>query len=190
VTKHARIFVTVLLCAAICPSLAAAQAAPERPAQPPPQAQAAERAPMIPLQVDLVISRYQGDKKISSLPYTLSVTANSREKTSLRMGAEVPVAVSSKEGGAFNYRNVGVGIDCSATTTNDDRYRVELTIDDSSVYDDQRQGAPSSEHPSFRSFRTTQVLLLRAGQSTQFMSATDKVTGEVTKVDVSLALAK
>ncbi len=189
-TKHARILVTVLLCAAICPSLATAQAAPVRPVQPSTQPQAAERAPMIPLKVDVVIARFAGDKKISSLPYTLAVTANSLEKTSLRMGAEVPVAVSAKEGGAFNYRSVGVAIDCSATTADGDRFRIALTIDDSSVYDDQRQGAPASEHPSFRSFRTTQVLLLSAGQSTQFMSATDKVTGEVTKVDVSLALAK
>jgi hypothetical protein len=182
---------TVVLCASTCPSVALAQAATERPAQAPPRPPAVERAPMVPLKVDVVISRYQGDKKISSLPYTLSVTANSAGRTSLRMGAEVPVAVSSKEGAGFNYRSVGVSIDCSAFTANDDSYRVELTIDDSSVYDDQAKTAASpSDHPSFRSFRTTQILLLKGGQSTQFTSATDKVTGEVTKVDVSLALAK
>ncbi len=46
-----------------------------------------------PLQVQVVISRYQGDKKVSTLPYSLSVEPG--RKTSLRMGAEVPVTMTT-----------------------------------------------------------------------------------------------
>ena len=55
--------------------------------------QAEARANAItPIDIEVVVSRYQGDKKISSLPYLLSVNASDRqEKTSLRMGASVPV---------------------------------------------------------------------------------------------------
>src|SRR5215216_1585525 len=55
------------------------------------QAEAKANA-ITPLDVEVVISRYQGDKKISSLPYSLSVNAGGRgERTSLRMGASVPM---------------------------------------------------------------------------------------------------
>ncbi len=47
-----------------------------------------------PLQVQVVVSRYQGEKKISSLPYSLSVNPDGR-KTSLRMGAEVPIVMTT-----------------------------------------------------------------------------------------------
>jgi len=42
-----------------------------------------------PLKFQIVISRYQGEKQISSMPYTLSVNAGYRGN--LRMGAKVPV---------------------------------------------------------------------------------------------------
>ena len=38
--------------------------------------------PLVPLKVQLVVSRYTADKKISSLPYTLWVTANEKKMTS------------------------------------------------------------------------------------------------------------
>ena len=62
---------------------------------------------MVPLKVALTLARYQGDKKISSAPYTLWVTANDRQTTNLRMGVEMPVA----SGPSVNYRNVGTSID-------------------------------------------------------------------------------
>jgi hypothetical protein len=46
----------------------------------------ADDKPPVPLRVQLVLARYQGDKKVSSLPYTLIVNAN-LGKTSLRIGA-------------------------------------------------------------------------------------------------------
>ena len=45
----------------------------------------------VPLKVQLVVSRYSGEKKIGSVPYILSVVANDNDKTSLRMGVDVPV---------------------------------------------------------------------------------------------------
>ena len=63
----------------------------------------------------LVVARYQGEKR--SAAYTLSVVANDNDKTSLRMGVEVPIPQtvfsSSKEGTAnapvmsYSYRSVG-----------------------------------------------------------------------------------
>src|SRR6185436_10190869 len=81
----------------------------------------AQEKALLPLKVQLVVSRTSVDKKvISSLPYTLWVTANDKQTTSVRMGVEVPIATStySKEGVAsqsYSYRPVGTNIDCNAT---------------------------------------------------------------------------
>jgi hypothetical protein len=73
-------------------------------------------------------------------------------------------------------------------------YRLQFTIEDSSVHLDpgQKSGSPAviNDYPSFRSFRTNFSALLRDGQTTQHTSATDPVSGEVMKVDVTLNVMK
>ena len=43
------------------------------------------------LRVQILLARYQGEKKISSLPYVLGVVSNGA-KTSLRVGTQLPIA--------------------------------------------------------------------------------------------------
>ena len=80
-------------------------------------AQEKSTAQLVPLKLQLVISRHTGEKKISSLPYTLWITANKPGETSLRMGVEVPVVASrfSPKAGevapSYNYRPVGTNIE-------------------------------------------------------------------------------
>ena len=172
-------------------------------AQEKPAPQAEKRPAIVPLKVQVVISRYQGEKKVSSLPYTLSTNANDRGSSSLRMGAQVPIATTmmplvDSVGKAtvpqsFQYKDVGTNIDCSAGTTDDGRFRLVITIEDSSIIVDEGKAQPGvvvKGNPSFRSFRTTETLLLRDGQSLQFTSAADKITGDVVKVDVTLTVVK
>ena len=89
------------------------------------QDQSASKAPAsTQLRVQVVLSKYQGDKKISSLPYTLSVNSERGSRASLRMGAQVPIVAStqnlSSDGKSVtplqtvNYRDVGTNIDCQA----------------------------------------------------------------------------
>ena len=89
--------------------------------------------------------------------------------------------------GPIQYQDVGTNIDCAANTYEGGRYGIELTIDDTSVYDDQGK---QSDKPSFRSFRASDSMILKDGQSAQFTAATDKVSGEVTEVDVTLTVVK
>ena len=166
---------------------------------------AQDKPPIIPLKVQIVISRYQGEKKVSSLPYTLSVNAN-LNKTSMRLGSQVPVVSTSftpataenkdnKPLQSYQYRQIGTNIDCAAHTMPDGRLQLDITIDDSSVYPN-AGGASSGgvgavpNVPSFLSFASTNTVILKDGQSMQYTTATDKVTGEVTKVDVSLTVLK
>jgi hypothetical protein len=164
-----------------------------------------------PLKIQVVISRYQGEKKISSLPYSLSVTGGGGRldptagasfigRANLRMGAKVPIAATtfapadSKAASptpSFQYQDVGTNIDCQVWAMDDGRFRVEITVDDSSIYpDDKEMPGIVKGNPSFRSFRASDSMLLRDGATAQFTTATDKVSGETVRVDVTLTVVK
>jgi Flp pilus assembly secretin CpaC len=153
-------------------------------------AQAAQAAAKteIPLKVTIVIARFTGEKKTASLPFTLTVITN--ERTSLRMGSEVPIPSGSAQT-AYTYRSVGTNIDCGANVREDGRFRLVLTITDSQIFSDQKPGpGVMSGIPSFQSFTSNTTLMLADGQSTQFTTATDKVSGEVVRVDVTVNVVK
>jgi hypothetical protein len=166
-----------------------------------------------PLKIQVVISRYEGEKKISSLPYSLTVTGggsgpersvggpNFVGRANLRMGAKIPIAATTftpaTDGKAasaiqsFQYQDVGTNIDCQVWATDDGRYRVEITIDDSSVYPEEKaMPGVVKGNPSFRSFRASDSMMLRDGGTGQFTTATDKVSGETVRVDVTLTVVK
>ena len=156
--------------------------------------------PLVPLDIQVVVNRYQGDKRVSSLPYSLAVNANDRAVSSLRMGARVPVigTLGTPPGSTpntpvlVNYENVGTNIDCFARTTEDGRFQVNITIEDSSVYQNVEGAiAPTAAgRPVMRSFRSMNTLVLRDGQTRQFSAATDRVNGEVVRIEVTLRVVK
>ena len=152
-----------------------------------------------PLRLALTVSRYEGEKKIGSLPYVLQVTAND-QGIKLRMGVEVPVPVtqiaSATSGGgspttSFQYRNVGANIDCRADSLEDGRFRLSLTFEQSSL-PPTTGGKPAESHdlPLFRTFMSSVTLVLRDGQTAQYVSATDPVTGESARIEATLTVVK
>lgn len=188
---------------------AGAQEAKEKPEAPPaPEA----RARFTPLRVQVVFSKYEGEKKVASLPYMLTCNAGEGRVAVLRMGIEVPVPTTPKESAivTYNYKNVGTNIDCRATgPENDGRYRLELNVEQSSIYSPAEEGVkpaarekdaakpswgvtdtPLGGAPLFRSFRASFAPLLRDGQTVQYTAATDPVSGEVVKIDVTMTVLK
>lgn len=174
--------------------------APERAASRP------KKMPVM-LRVQITIARYQGERKLASVPYTLLLTTDDR-KVRLRMGVEVPIAVTSitksddaKSGAvtSFQYRNVGTNIDCWAEDrSGDGLFQVGLSVENSSIYSstDARTTGGLNETglaPDRAMFRTFNVSLnptLRDGQSIQAVASTDPVTGEVVKIDVMMNVVK
>lgn len=163
----------------------------------------------VPLEMQVVISRYQGEKRISSLPYVLSLksfmnsTARGGTGASLRLGSRVPVrtqvVVPAADGkpatmtNSVNYENVGTNIDGGATALEDGRFEVTLTINESSVVTDPQdlKGTPGSDsYPVFRSYQSTNTLFVKEGQTVQFTAASDRVSGEVVRVEVKLTVVK
>jgi len=167
------------------------------------QPAATPKPALVPMEVEVVLARYQGDRKISSIPYTLNVNANG-DPTSLNMGTEVPVPATTfspiSQGPqqpaplrSYNYRAVGTSITLRATSLSDTLYQLALNIEDSSVFspDARQQGVPMMpDVPAFRNFHGTNSVLLKDGQTRQYTVATDRVTGEVLKVDVSMKVLK
>ena len=159
------------------------------------------------LRVQITIARYQAERKLASVPYTLLLTTDDR-KVRLRMGVEVPITVTSitksddaKSGAvtSFQYRNVGTNIDCWAEDrSGDGLFQVGLSVENSSIYSstDARTTGGLNEtglapdRPMFRTFNVSLNPTLRDGQSIQAVASTDPVTGEVVKIDVTLNVVK
>ena len=160
--------------------------AQEKPAVP------ADGSGYVPLEVRLVVTRMQGQKKVSSVPYSLAVVANDGNRSTLNMGVDMPVPTGS---GSHSLRSVGTTIDCIARTSAPGLYRLALTVSDSSIATAGERvqnvafsGVPNV--PSMRSFKSTLNLLLRDGQTARHTSATDPVTGELLQVDVTAVVLK
>ncbi len=115
-----------LLAALLAPPLVAQEPVPPPQPTPPGQPAGARKTPApVPLKVTVVLSRFQGEKRISSMPYVLGVMASGwgpGPKTTLRMGVDVPVTTTVFGGdnktapvSSYSYRSVGTNIDCGAT---------------------------------------------------------------------------
>ena len=151
---------------------------------------------VVPLSVDVTISRYRGDELVGSLPYMLSVTAGSGPST-LQLNDRVPVPVGPPIVGPdgvsqprFNYEEVGTEIECGARTLSGGRYEVTVVIVESSVDGDDRTptDASVSYAPVFHFFNSNNTLVLRDGQSRQYVAAADRLSGETIRVDVTLTV--
>jgi len=158
-------------------------------------------AQTVPLRVQIVMSRFQGEKKVSSLPYTLSVNATvaGMNRASLRMGTQVPVVLlamanppkDAPQSGPVQYKDVGTNIDCDPQVLDDGRFRIQVIVDDASVYpDDHPKEADAIGRPSFRQFRATNSTVLKDGGTAQFSSAVDKVNGETLRIDITLTVVR
>jgi hypothetical protein len=194
VTKHLQLRGAGIVFALAFMATATAQEK-EKPTAPAPKS----AVTVAPLKVQVVMSRYQGEKKISSMPFNLTMNAGNR--STLRMAAQVPVTMltagtplnadgkASPQVGPYQYKDVGTNLDCSSTALDDGRFLLSITVDDSSVYPDEAPGVMKGT-PSFRSFRASNSMVLKNGETGQFTTATDKVTGETVKVDVTLTVMK
>lgn len=141
--------------------------------------------------------------KISSIPYTLAVVGGARSDTTrLRMGVDVPVpqTVVIGEGNtaqsSYTYRSVGTSIDCTVRPQSDGVFSLNLAVSDTAVFMPDRgadSATPTSRVagvPAFRTFTSNFTLLLKDGQVAQHTAATDPVSGEVLRIDVTLTVIK
>jgi len=164
-------------------------------------ASGAERKEPIALTVQVVFSEFEGERKISSLPYSMPLNAYEARQFAdweqLRMGIKVPLTTRE---GATQYMDVGTNIDALAWTKGDGAFDLQVRVERTSVYSADAGNKPVewtsqgslaiSPQPVVRSYRSTMTLRLRDGQTMQRSLATDPLSGRVLKVDVTLNVVK
>jgi Flp pilus assembly secretin CpaC len=137
-----------------------------------------------PLTIQVVLTRGEGDKKVSS-PYSL--TAISGQVASLRVGAEVPIGTT----GGFTFQQIGTQID-SMVVAADGRYNVQITVTKRELYD--VNSAPpipqgDTSKPIFYNFVFAGTVLLRNGETAQIIG-TDMINNVTWRADITLSLKK
>jgi hypothetical protein len=152
--------------------------------------------PSIPIKVQVVFSEYDGDKKVSSMPYSFVAITDEKfgghYSTSLRTGVRIPVEV----GGAdqkTTYMDVGSNIDCGIQSTDDDRYHVYLVFERSALYsaeDKQPATHPAGQPPLVRQFKASVNTILRDGQTTESIVSTDPLNGHSLHVSTTINAMK
>jgi hypothetical protein len=163
---------------------------------------AATQPPITPLSVQVTLSEYQGGNRISTLPYVLHVSAPrwGGATGKLRVGARIPIAISTSEGETkWQYTDAGTNIDCQADIMEGGRYKLNLTIERSSIVmpgpadkgaDWVPGGERPGEHPILRQFRDEIVIVLRDGETMSSDVATDPLSGRTVKLEVTLHVSK
>ncbi|HEX4997601.1 MAG TPA: hypothetical protein VFY29_05220 [Terriglobia bacterium] len=149
----------------------------------------------VPLKIQVVISRFDGDRKISSLPYTISATSG--RQSSLRMGTRVPVISGSspdnKQPPSFQFIDVGTNLDVTATPIGEGEFRLQLTMTESSVLEATStapKGNVAPGQPLVGNFSYTSNLVLKDGKTHEVLASVNKATGETVKLEITLTVEK
>ena len=146
-----------------------------------------EHTPSVtPLRVQVVLTEFDGEKKVSSLPYTFTVNADERRArpgSLIRNGARIPVTTGKEQ---FTYVDIGTNLDCSATLQEDGRYKLQMTMDRSSISPE----TPAGGNPVIRQFRVDLNPVLKDGQTIESVTSADPLSGHVYHVSVTLNVLK
>ncbi len=188
-------FTCLFLLGALCMPLQPASAQDKSQEKP----KAEERAkPSVPVKVQIVFTEYDGDKKISSLPYTFMAIADEKVggyySTSLRTGIRIPIEINGKDQ-KTTYMEVGSNIDCGVRSEDDGRFRVYLIFDRSALYpnkspEGERLVSEPNGQPLIRQFRTSENLILKDGQTLENILSTDPLSGHTMRVSVTINVQK
>ena len=145
-------------------------------------------------EVQIVFTEYDGDKKVSSMPYTFTVITDEKVggnySTRLRTGIRVPIETEGKDQ-KMTYMDIGSNIDCGIRSEDDGRFHVYLIFDRSALYpnkstDGERLVANPGGQPVVRQFRTDENLILKDGQTSENLLSTDPMNGHTFRVSVTI----
>jgi hypothetical protein len=151
-----------------------------------------------PIKVQIIFTEYDGDKKISSMPYTFTVISDEKVgghySTSLRTGVRVPIETEGKDQ-KTTYMDIGSNIDCGIQSEDEGRFHLYLIFDRSALYpnktsEGERLVANPGGQPVVRQFRTSENLILKDGQTSENLLSTDPLNGHTFRVSVTINVQK
>lgn len=155
--------------------------------------------PITPVRLQVVLTEYDGEKKVASLPYSFLVYSeqggHTGYSTFTRVGVRVPVPGVGKDGQA-QFADVGSNIDCAVQTEEDGRFTVHLSLERSSLYfqgrGDEKGVIKTAEggQPYIPTIRTQSWVVLKDGQTLEALMAADPLNGHVFRINVTLNVQK
>ena len=158
-----------------------------------------ERAkPTVPVKVQILFTEYDGEKKISSMPYSFMAIADEKlggyYSTSLRAGIRIPIEIDGKDQ-KTTYLDLGSNIDCGVRSEDDGRYRVYLSFERSSLFpnksaEGERLVSEPNGLPLLRQFRSSETLVLKDGQTMENILSTDPLNGHSLRASVTINVQK
>lgn len=160
-----------------------------------------ERAkPSIPVKVQIVFTEYDGGKKISSMPYTLFLSAEHEGKpeqgASIRTGIRIPIEVDGKNAKTM-YVDIGSNIDCRVHVDDEGLFHASLTVDRSELVPNKspegQQLVPVPDgQPIIKQLRANYDLVLKDGETSESKSilSTDPTNGHTKRVSVTINAQK
>jgi hypothetical protein len=153
------------------------------------------------LNLTVVFERIQSEKRVASVPYTLSLIADGRASR-VRMGIQVPLTGmrgqdANAPAGNVVYRSLGNSVECAAEPREDGRFGLTCSFEQMSVYNGDPQPAGSAAAQTFpfappvlRAFTSETRMILGNGDTRQHVTGTDPVNGDVLRIAVTLAVVK
>ncbi|HEV2616577.1 MAG TPA: hypothetical protein VGU63_08230 [Candidatus Acidoferrales bacterium] len=149
------------------------------------------------LRLDFLLTEYNGQQKVSSMPYTMYVEASSHggRPGRLRMGLKAPVSEANGVPNTvitpqFAYMDLGTNIDCQAWVQEDHAYDLQLSVNRSSAYSAGETLPSAGGRPVTRNFITDFNLKMHDGETAEGPSAADPFNGHVLKISVTLHVIK
>jgi hypothetical protein len=151
-----------------------------------------------PIKVQIVFTELDGDKRVSSMPYSFTVVSDERMggkySTSIRTGIRVPIETDGKEQ-KTTYLDIGSNIDCGIESENDSRFHVYLTFERSALYpnksgEGEKLVTNPGGNPLVRTFRGSENLILKDGQTSENLVSTDPLNGHTLHVSVTINVQK
>ena len=153
----------------------------------------------IPVKVQIVFTEYDGDKKVSSMPYAFTVITDEKVvgnySTSLRTGIRVPIETDGKDQ-KTSYFDIGTNIDCGVRTEEDGRFHLYMIFERSALHPGNSTGDEKLEVtrpnglPLIRQFKTSENLMLKDGQTSESILSTDPLNGHVMRIAVTINAIK
>jgi hypothetical protein len=183
----------ILLCALCVPAIPtlAQEKSPEKSQE--------KAKPAIPIKVQIVLTEYDGDKKIASMPYSFIAITDERMggyySTSLRTGVRIPIETDGKDQ-KTSYFDIGTNIDCGVRTEEDGRFHLYMIFERSALHPGNSTGDEKLEVtrpnglPLIRQFKTSENLMLKDGQTSESILSTDPLNGHVMRIAVTINAIK
>jgi hypothetical protein len=195
--KKPAIVVVLVTLFAISGSALRAQEKPKADAQKEDQARVFAR-----VKVQVVLTEFEGDKKIASLPYSFLMNtekekglASPHYSNFVRTGSRL--AISPDKDGKTQFLDIGTNIDCALTSNDAGRYLMRFSFERSAlappaVPSNEFKGDPTLNYAAMRlpSLRSSGLVPLKEAQPTEVMSAVDPLTGRVSTLTVTVTAQK